>query len=49
MIVEAEVVAVDKAGRRRLDRPGVDHDGRVVGPVHARKNRIELVIAVDED
>ena len=33
----------------RLERLGIDRDRRVVGPMHAQKNRLELLIAVDED
>src|SRR5437016_6192204 len=49
MIVEADVVASDQVGQRiRRDRRGVDGDWRIVGPVDARKYRIELVVAVKD-
>ena len=50
MVVDADLVAVDQArqlgGRHRL---GIDHDRRVVGPVDPGEDRVELVVAVDED
>ena len=50
MVVEADVVAVEHPRQcRALERFGVDHDRRIVGPMHAGKHRVELVVAVDED
>ena len=50
MVVEADLVAVDQARQGGgVDRLGIDHDRRVVGPVDPGEDRVELVVAVDED
>ena len=50
MIVEADVIAGEQAGQiGRLEWLAIDRDRRIVGPLHAGKDRRELVVAVDED
>ena len=50
MVVDADIVSRQQL-RQLATREwlGMDHDRRIVGPMHGGKNRLEVLVAVDED
>jgi len=50
MVIDADVVAVEDMRQcGTLERFRVHHDRRIIPPVDAGKDRVKLVVAVDED